>query len=327
MAIFPGDIVIKAAIEEGLADMKKNDWLIDDIMSQLTSEEYFSKKYGQAEIDNCKTWFKNLNIPVYLHHRIDKDELPYIGVGLGSSSERNEEKSMGDLSTEVVELVPSQINKPIPFMIKPFVPEGYDQHTGTLTLPSGVTTTQIGPGMILVNPKNGNGYVIQSILSPNELTIEPGTEINASKLAVVPQYQIYKCRRGHSFFFESYTVGIHVHGDPLYLIWLHSIILTILLRYRQSLLEGRQFAESSISSSDMEPSSYYATPGGENVFSRYITLTGQVENSWLNTPRRVIETVEVAGDPQGLTSGILILSQAAPAGLNDDTDWTTVDDE
>lgn len=327
MSIFAGDVIIKTAIEQGLEDMRENVWLLDDVLSQFTQEEALKTKYGQKEIDAAKEWFLNNNISVYLQHRIDKDSLPAVIIGLGSSVEMEDMKHMGDLSSQVETLMPSQIGKPIPYVVKPFTPEGYDDDQGLVFVPSEVDLSIISPGMILVDPSNGNGYEILGI-KPGAIEIAPNLNLDASKLAVVPKYQIYRVRREHTFFSESYTIGCHVHGDVAPLLWLHAIVCYILLRYRESLLEGRSFTQSKISSSDLMQNQDFSVAGAENVYSRYITLTGQVENSWLKSPKRVIESVILASEPtkqDGFSGGIKIISQDAPDFLDSENEpWTTI---
>jgi hypothetical protein len=328
--IFAGDVIIKAAIEQGLEDMRKNVWLLDDVLSQFVKEESLKNKYGQKEIDAAKEWFLNNNISVYLQHRIDKDQLPAVIIGLGYSNELDEMKHMGDLSTEVETLMPSQIGKPIPYVVKPFTPTSYDDSEGTVGFPKELNIQPIAPGMILVDPDTGNGYEIKAILPGRKIQIEPNLDLDSTRLAVVPKYQFYRVRREHSFFAESYTIGCHVHGDVAPLLWLHAIVAYILLRYRESLLEGRCFSQSKISSSDLMPNQDMNVPGGENVYSRYITLTGQVENSWLKTPKRVIESAILENEPdkeEGFKGGIKIISQQAPDFLDSEEEpWTTIDE-
>ena len=328
--IFAGDVLIKAAIEQGLEDVRKNLWLIDDILSQFTQEEVLKTKYGQKEIDSAKDWFVNNNIAVNMKYRIDKDVFPCVSISLGSSNELEDMRHMADQSTSVETLMPSQIGKPIPYILKPFVPTSYDSESGLVGVPAELSLDDVNAGMVLVNPDSGDGYVILGTQA-GSIQIESNLDIEATRVAVVPQYQFYKVRREHSFFRETYNIACHTHGDPAPLLWLHAIVVYILLRYRESLLEGRSFAQSSISSSEMIPNPDMSVGGGENVYSRYITLTGQVENSWLKSPKRVIESVKLASDPtkdDGFKGGIKIISQNAPEFLNDsDEPWTTVDSE
>jgi hypothetical protein len=327
--IFAGDVIIAEAIRQGLEDMRKNLWLLDDVFANFTKEPALKDKYGQKEIDAAKDWFLNNKIEVNLRYRNDKDQFPCVTIALGSSSEKEEMKHLGDLSTEVETLMPNQIGKPIPYIVKPFIPISYDQTTGVLTVPDSVSMRGVRSGQILVDPDTGNGYIIQEVIS-NGIKLEPNLKISLTRAGIVPQYQIYKARREHTFFQETYSIGCHVHGDPAPLLWLHAIVLYTILRYRESLLEGRQFAQSSVSSSDLVQNPNFEGPGGENVFSRYITLTGQVENSWLKTPFRIIEAVEINEEnEEGFRSGIKILSNLdSPESLDTEDDiWTTIDED
>jgi hypothetical protein len=327
--IFAGDVIIAEAIRQGLEDMRKNLWLLDDVFANFTKEPALKDKYGQKEIDAAKDWFLNNKIEVNLRYRNDKDQFPCVTIALGSSSEKEEMKHLGDLSTEVETLMPNQIGKPIPYIVKPFIPISYDQTTGVLTVPDSVSMRGVRSGQILVDPDTGNGYIIQEVIS-NGIKLEPNLKISLTRAGIVPQYQIYKARREHTFFQETYSIGCHVHGDPAPLLWLHAIVLYTILRYRESLLEGRQFTQSSVSSSDLVQNPNFEGPGGENVFSRYITLTGQVENSWLKTPFRIIEAVEINEEnEEGFRSGIKILSNLdSPESLDTEDDiWTTIDED
>jgi hypothetical protein len=182
--------------------------------------------------------------------------------------------------------------------------------------------------MILVNPDTGDGYVIQGKTS-NGILIEPNLTISATKLAVVPKYQFYRSRREARYFLESYNIGCHAHGDPLTAIWLWTLVKYSLLRYNEALLEGRCFQNMAISSTDLIPNENYGGPNGENVFSRFISLSGQARYSWLKTPVRTIEAVDIV-DRAPLSSGIKIISNLDSEGDLGDFEqqtWITTDGE
>lgn len=327
--IFSGDTVIKLAIEQGLSDIRSNLWLIDNIMGHFKDPALST--YGQKEIDRCKEWFKNNKIEVLLRYRLDKDEFPCVTIALNSSSEIEDMRHLADTSTESVVLMPSDINKPINYIVKPFVPSEVDNDSGFVGISSSIKSARlIQPGMILVDVSNGNGYVIRSI-AEGGIFVDSNLNISAPKLAVVPRFQFYEAKVEHSFFRESYTIGCHVHGDPAILLWLHAIVSYCLLRYKESLLEARGFSQTSFSSSDVAPNQYMSTPGGENVFSRFVTLSGMVENSWIKSPYRIAEAVEIAEKTQGsesLMAGIKVISNIdSPDFLNTEEDiWTTIKD-
>jgi hypothetical protein len=316
MGIFQLDLTVKTAIELGIDDMRKNPWLIDHMLGDCLENPYLKDKYGQKQIDACKEWFLNNNIEIKMRGINDKDKMPLIAITPGPAPEKIDMKSMADQSTETLVLMPAQIGKPIPYIVKPFVPKGYDSQTGIVEVDDSVKgMSGIAAGMILVDPDQGQGFVIQDY-DDQGIHIEPGIMLDATQLAVVPQYQFYKARVEHTFFQESCDIACYSHGDPQVAMWLHSIALYSILRYRESLLEAQGFAESSVSSSPLMENDNYSGANGENSYLRSIQLTGQAEYTWIKSPRRVIETAflrEKTGPGSkspGYIGGIKILSNS-----------------
>jgi hypothetical protein len=307
MAIFQSDLSIKTAIELGIEDIRNNIWLIDDILGDAVNNPYLKDKYGQRQIDACKEWLLNNQIDIYMADRNDKDRFPCVTITLGTSQEKDEMKHMADQSTETIVLLPNQINKPIPYVVKPFEIDSYEMASGEITA-SEVDFSTVAPGMILVDPSTGQGYVILDV-SGDGIVIESGLTLGTDTFGVVPQHQFYKARVEHSFFQETYNIGCHVVGDQQALLWLHSIVLYSILRYREGLLEAQGFSQSSLSSSDLLANPNFTGPSGEKAWSRYITLTGMVENTWIKSPRRTIESIAIREKTNtGYIGGIKILS-------------------
>jgi hypothetical protein len=327
--IFQGDVIIKSMIDRGLDDMRANTWLLEHAFSSLKGNPYIAAKYGQANISAAIEWFNNNKIDVYMRPRNDKDILPFVAITPGPTPEKPDMKLMADLSTETRILMPLEIGKPIPFVVKPFTPLSYNPSTGEVGIDENTVGFEaVSPGMVLVNPSNGNGYIIQNV-EAGIIVIEDGLNIDATQLAVVPQFAYYEARIEHTFFQDSYTVECSAHGDPQTLIWLHTIVLYAILRYRESLLEASGFAESSVSSGELMQDPSYEGPGGEQAFVRMINLTGQIENSWIKAPRRFIETMVLKEvNCNEMTGGIKILSNfdAPPTEDISNVNWYTVAD-
>ena len=331
MGIFQLDMTVKTAIELGLDDMRKNPWLIDHMLGDCLDNPYLKDKYGQKQIDSCKEWFAKNQVDIYMRPRNDKDRMPCVVITPGASPEKEGMKSMADQSTETVVLLPTKIGKPIPYIVKPFVPSGYDPDTGILTLPENLKGSEsISAGMILVDPSNGQGFQIEDVVDGG-IQIMSGIQFDATELAIVPQFQFYTARVEHTFMQETCEISCYSHGDPQVAIWLHSIVLYSILRYRESLLEATGFSESSVSSSPLMEDINYSGADGESAFVRSISLTGQVENTWIKSPRRTIENAflrEKHGNT-GFIGGIKILSNMdSPEFIDKSTNpWYTIKDE
>lgn len=335
MGIFQLDLTVKTAIELGIEDIRKNLWLLDHMLGDCLENPYLKEKYGQKQIDSCKEWFLNNNIEIKMSGINDKDKMPLIAITTGSSNEKPDMKHMADQSTESLVLMPQQIGKPIPYIVKPFVPKGYSSEDGIVEVDDTVKgMSGISAGMILVDPDKGEGFVIQDYTDEG-IHIEPGILLDATRLAVVPQFQFYKARVEHAFFQESCDISCYSHGDPQVAMWLHSIALYSILRYRESLLEAQGFTESIVSSSPLMENSNYSGANGENSYLKSIQLSGQIENSWIKSPRRVIENIflrESTGPNSkapGYIGGIKILSNLDTPEFIDKTKetWYTIQDK
>lgn len=320
--ILPSDVLIKTAIELGIEDLRKNPWILHHMLSDFANNPYLKQKYGENQIASCIEWFQNNQIDIYLRYRKDRDRLPCITVTLGESSEKPDLKTLGDRSTESMLLYPNEIGKPIAYIVKPFVPLNYDVSTQTLYLPpESMAGLSVVPGMILVNPSSGVGFIITDV-NPNGVVvdIDQKTIASATVFGIVPKYQYYKARIEHTFFRETYNIECTVHGDPSTLLWLHAITVYSLLRYRESLFEANGIAESIVSSSDIFPNASYIGPSGEEAFSRTITMTSQVENTWVKSPQRFIEDVALKEKTSiGYIGGISILSNLDSPAFIDKT--------
>jgi hypothetical protein len=301
MGIKQPDTLIRSMLVLTLEEMRKNSWILDDVFSDFTEDSYLAQ-YGQAEINKAREWFLNNKIEVLHKYRLDSMSYPCITVALNESNEDDSQATLADLSTEVKELTPEQINKPIPYMVKPFIPVSYTN--GVLKAP--MALEDVSPGMLIVDPDTGNAWVIEELVGSDSLKIKDAPAISADKLGVIPQYRVYRARRERASFRESYQIGCHVHGDPTQVLWLWSIVLYSILRYRESLLESRGFKISSVKSTDMVRDDAF-DQGGENIYKRFIMLSGLVENTWLKSPKRVIEIAKLK-DADGISSGVKIIS-------------------
>lgn len=322
MAIFPGDAIIKTAIELGLDDLKTSPWILEDIFSEFIENPYLKQKYGMKEIQRAKEFFTNNKIQIFMHHRMDKEEFPCITIGVGSSTEDKSLATLADQSVDIQELDPDKINKPLTFIIPKFTPKSYNQSTGTLTLPSDDNFEFVSTDMILVNLDTGSGFIIKDKKAKNKIVITAGTELTGDNYAIAPRYQFYRARAERIISQETYNIGCHAHGDPSTLLFLYAIVKYSLLRYREGLLEYNNFQLSNITSSEMVKNNSF---GQDNVFSRYITLSGQVEESWLKTPFRIIEATDIKDDDD--TDGIKIYSnEVTIVGSEEDENdlWSTI---
>jgi hypothetical protein len=304
MSIWQGDVFFRRIIELILRDVRQNPWLIDDILSDFITDPMLSGIYGQKEIENAKKWITDNEISVFLPHRMDLEKMPCVTIAIGTNMEDRSLARMADMTHIVETLNPTQIGKVVPYIVSPFNYTSYDQITGFFEVPNTINLLIIQPGMAVINPQTGAGFIIVS-KSNNGFSIAAGTAISFPTIGIIPEYRIYKARREIATFQENISIGCHVHGDPNALLWLYSIMMYGLLRYREGLIESRNFQISNLQTTDMIRNDAFQS-FGENVYSRFITITGQVENTWIKAPKRVIEAINIV---EGIDAGLIIINK------------------
>jgi hypothetical protein len=323
IGIFQPDVVIRTAIQAGLADLRANPWLLDYCFATLTKDALTANFYGQKEVQRGKEWFLQNNVPVVMATQMNSgDKMPVISIELTSSAEVDGENTLGDQNYEPRQLL-SGPSGPWPDLVAPFTPTSWDADTGAFTIPA-VTCTQadIVEGLVVVTTA-GNQYPIVAMLEANVAQLDAGPNVDFSNCVIRPPRPSFIRHMESASFKEAYSIGIHCHGEPVYLTYLHSIMVFLLLRYREVLFEGRGFERSSFSSTEMARNAFF---GNENVFSRYVNLNGYVRQFWpkLIVPRitSVMTQAVVAGsgnvplDPVANPQGVADLPWRGSADVN-----------
>lgn len=280
MAILQTDILIRTMLEGALYDMRKNPWILDDVFGGLAGDPLSRVEYGYKEVKAAKQWFLNNEIRVYLPFRIDNPTLPCLSIMQESSNEMKERASLSDEGGLFLEeqIDPKGAATQPQFVIPPFSPAGYDIKSGTITLPSNLNTDSVSSGYFLVSARSGKAYEILQLLGSQAFSISANTVDDFEGAYVVPQTSLWNLHREFAFLFEQYDIGCHAASDPVLALWLRSLVMYILFRYREAYLEARGFEISNISAGPIIINPNF---GSEKVYSCSVKLEGQVEGSWV----------------------------------------------
>jgi hypothetical protein len=173
---------------------------------------------------------------------------------------------------------------------------GYDSDTGKLMMPVEVLNTIIPVEGMVIEDASGCSSSITEAYS-EEVYVAPNLLLKTGKLWLKSRFK-QKVQLEAANFKESYVIGCHSRGEPFECLYLHSIVLFSLMRYRQKLLEERGFVRSSVSSTDVRVNESFDT---EIVYSRFITLNGFVRQFW---PKQITNPIEnVIFRQDGQTNG------------------------
>ena len=245
LGIAPSDLIIKRAIEAGLAELHSNAWLLDYVMASLNFDDLSSSTYGQRDINQFKRWFQNTDIKTYINTRLGDVTAPCVTINLVSSAEADE-NTLSDLGPDPVqEDVPTTAAGPglWPPLTNTFTPQ-YTVTTGQLLLPASVQI-QLFPGLVVVDG-TGKIWPIQDVLDNQTVLLQSGIVTNFAGSTIRSALPALVQTIESAVFRESFLLGCHVTGEPAHLVYLHSVILFILLRGRQFFLEARGLERTSL---------------------------------------------------------------------------------
>lgn len=272
------DIIIRTALIEGLKRVKEQPWLLDFVFSSLVQDDYAISEYGEKELDKIKQWFMDTNIPVTMSFNREQPQTPLIAISLEDSTEA--ESTLADVSKEGPdEDVDFSTVLTVPQVVAgPFTPLSFSTSTSTLVLPDTVDLSNVYPGMAIVDRERKNFYVIEGLYE--QTIVLEGEDIDAdfTGAVIAPQESIKRVTLESCEFKEVYRIDTYVSGNPVILLFLHTLIIFILMRYKQELLEARGFERSTISSKGITG---FPNPNGpEFIYDRVVMVNGFVQHFW-----------------------------------------------
>lgn len=312
--IFQGDVVVRAAIIRAMDLVRDDPDLLNSVFESLTEDDVTRDTYGEAQVKLARDWFMETNIPVFMNFRVAEEAIPCITISLQESQEADQ--THGDVHYVPQELSPGDW----PVVVGPFTPTGYSAFSGIMALPDSVMgDSTIAAGM-LVQTRAGRQYPVTQNLGDNEIALKPLTADDFTDAVILGPTDRFVTTIESVTFRESYQIGIHVLAEPENLLYLHSIVQFMLLRYKQDLLERRGFERTQLSSTDFRRNMDFEN---ENVFSRFMTITGYARHYW---PKDVIPLVDtINGDGPGLVISAVNEDQEEPI-VNDQGRSPTTDD-
>lgn len=292
--MFQGDLVIQSALQRAIAALRANDWLLDYCFAGLAQDDDTSDEHGQRAIDLARDWFRKTNIRMVIGPVTDAAMLPCVSIQIAGEQEVERETTLGDVHYQPTE----DADRGRPALAGPFI-AAYSGSTGTVIVPDAIAQQLvIAEGMSLIDDGGGE-HPITKILGDASFAIEPGVTAAMSKATIVGMPASYVTSIESTQEKQTYVLGCHTTGEPVLLIWLHSIVKFCLLMFKERYLEGRGFERSTVSSTDFRPDDQFQSAAPAMV--RYISLSGFCRNSW---PKDIAQRItSVVFQPQIIGGG------------------------
>lgn len=322
MGIFQSDLIITSALRVGIADIRKNRYLADQMLEELTKDPYLKDVYGEQEIRRFREFLDN-EIYVFVEHRPpDTVKYPCVVVSIGSGQEDSRqmladghsvaEGTLGSLGGAVAASPRT--------MLGPVTPIAYDKLTGQVTFDSKVNLSEstVFEDMFVYDSKNNKFYKIELVLDNQTLLIEPGSNPDLTDMSIYPTKQVVNHIQREIKVWENHSLKLY-STDPTELLYLFSTMIYLLQRYKKRLFDDRGFSLSTLGYGDL----YRANAGDDpnNLYGRDMTIRGYITHS-------VTEQTTIPLD--GINHMLKIESDRAPLAIKAEVDaqgWSTIDKE
>lgn len=284
--IHQSDVILRTAIQVGLDDIRQNPSLLDYVFSSLPRDPLTYKEYGVQQVDSAKEWFLSQDIPVFMNTRVDENKIPCITIATQSSSEGN--ATLGDVNYEVTEEVYGN-DKIVYYDLNL---KSYNPSTGICTLPPDAEVELFAGEKLMT--LTSSTYEILDVIDPWTFQIATGIVESIAQVKVISAQKSVVTLESLEFR-ETFEIGCHVHSEPIYLTYLWSVLIFILLRYKEELIEGRGLERTTVSASGVVLNTSF--PIQQPVFTRMTTVTGFVRQYWPKFIRNPIEGVTAGPGP------------------------------
>jgi hypothetical protein len=268
------------------------DFTIKTVLSN--PDRYISEIFGDAALDphaallgdhyinRVKNWIKSTHIPVILGFELDPAQIPGITIHLQRSTPA--QSFMGDMG--FVQLQPIQKSERMvavpafsPKKVTPsadgsyvsiILPDGMDPNLARLIIPN-----------FHVFDKNQREYKIGIGPDTNPTVSQVGSDLlkdaDLSRVTVVSPYPNLQIREGVMYYDDTVVVACHGHADRNEGLWLWCIVQWGLLKYRPLLTAAFGLDLAMPTAADFSKDDSFL---GENVWTRYVTLSTKSVWSW-----------------------------------------------
>lgn len=294
MGIVPSDVIFFTALHVAVSDLRKNLYLVDDMLSMFTSDPYLKKLYGKKEIDRFKNFLATKEINILMEHRLkDMGQYPAIVIAIDPAQEDTGKAALGDSHTQE-SASPSATYGAFEdpqIVLGPITPVSYDKDTGIVTFEA--LTDGSGPlvnvfeGQKVYDEKNKMAYEIQAVLDDFSLMIDTDLKADLTGMTIrTISNQVIHTRKS-IWYYETYRVAV-LSTEPSEALFLYALVMYILGRYKKTLFEARGFEISTVSYGGLENNS----PDDTNqLYGRVLTVRGRVEHSFIESTTEQIQGI------------------------------------
>lgn len=289
------ELVLESIIRDGLQNMKANPAAISDVFAQLT-RAYNTQKYGQAEIDKIKTLITTKQIAVAFSYSEVDAKAPCFSIVLGSDNEDKGRTMMGDFYTEVQTEITDPVQLAALKRVINIHPTSYDANSGIVRVPDSVDLSSIYIGLIFTDSIGTDHEILGGIdntTGHKMFLIGKNEEVDLGANGYIKSGLNYTRNEVRGVPSDvSLMIGCH-SKDALTTKYLYILLKYFILSRKADLIK-RGFNTASYNGTDLSREAEFA---GDKVYSRFLTVTGKVYDSWSADNVQLIDQIVVTPIP------------------------------
>lgn len=289
------ELIIESLIRDGLNNVRTNLEIIPDIFAQLT-RGYNTAKYGAAEVAKIQALVTAKDIAVtYSYHDVESRS-PCYSIMVGEDTEDKRRAQLEDFEEDLQIDITDPVKLAALIKVSNITATAYDPKSGKVSVVDGTDLSQTYNGLIFVDASDIEHPIVNGV---DNLTGEKGVFIDRNTTFDFSG----PCLIKSSLNFEQFEVK-ELTSDIKLVIGCHSKdalttkYMYILLKYfifsRKFDMIKRGMYLSSYAGSDFLRDGAYQ---GDHVFTRFLTVSGKVDDTWRADQVDLIDRVIIIGDP------------------------------
>lgn len=289
MAFVLSELVVESTIREGLANVRQDETIINDVFGQLISLPV-SPKYGEKELNKIKNLIQK-PIPVVHSFVAVEAKVPCISIQLLSASEREDHASMEDFYDDVIrEMTDEELEAEI--IVNSVDIDSYDPLTGIVSINDATDLSNVHINHVLED-SNGLEFSIlggvDNTAGQKQFYIQKQADLETSQPTKIKTiFETVQYEQKINVENETILIGVHTK-EPLLTKYLYTLVKYFILSRKQDLV-SRCFTLATYEGSDFSRDMQYQA---DKVYTRYITVKGRIENEWRSDQVLPIDLIDL----------------------------------
>lgn len=285
------ELVIESLIRDGLKNVQDDPTIIDSIFSQLT-RAYNTRKYGQPEIEKIKALVLKEIAVVFSYHEVDQKPLS-ISIMVGSDNEHRQRAHLDDHYEQVEEPIVDAEELEALHRVDDITVLSYDELTGKVTVSDATNLSPVYKGMLFVDADENEFVILGSInntVGDKSFFIDKLAEVDFSTptsfIKSSLDYKKYELRGVTGDI--NLVLGCH-SKDALTTKYLYTLLKYFILSRKHDMIKRGVYL-ASYSGSDFNRDQQFI---GDQMFTRFLTITAKVDDTWRSDQVVLIDNIEV----------------------------------